>query len=151
MGAIKGWVSTEESFSRLQMMHPKTIDEAEFVRMELINDIWKIQTQISNRDRTNSHGIEVLSEEELKQWRRRANSAVARKLSELRALTGWMKAQYKITRSQQDELIDLVARSYEVLSNIVEDLDGVVEPEEMELVSLLRQCLENNGRMNKAA
>jgi hypothetical protein len=123
---------------------PASIEDAELRRVQITEDIQRIQAQLGEKRRTDKSG-NLLDGAEYKEWRRKAQHVLNEKLTEMRVLKLWIKdAKQKLRagKTGEDSALHHLGRLYKILASFdSDDLDEM----ELEHLSAARDFLERSG------
>jgi ElaB/YqjD/DUF883 family membrane-anchored ribosome-binding protein len=102
---------------------PASIEDAESRRVQITDDIQRIQAQLGEKLRTGKGG-EPLNGWEYKEWRRKAQHVLNEKLSEMRVLKLWIRdtrQRARAARQGTDSAMGHLQTLYAILASFDHD------------------------------
>ena len=144
---------------------PQNLFEAKVQRARLVEEISDISTQLSNKNKQdrcsacNGDGCQSChqgyvrwSNERYHTWRQGAITALRARESALRQTNAWIEARTDtlkpLTAGEQQEKGEadrLLEKAYGLLQRLREDLDGDLDPDEVEVVESVGEYLRGVG------
>lgn len=128
----------------------ETLEDAERVHQEFIEDVQNIQAQLGDKQRTDEHGNR-LNAKAYWAWRKSAQHALAKKLTELRAVKAWIREHRKAAPLLEDrEALHHLRKLCAILDDLMEE-DVEFDAEESKQIAAAKGFLRRGIHHETAA